>query len=259
MKIVYRAVNIILAILIILSAVFVNFIEVRIETTSSLAEIFKTFSKDAAEGAALYEDFSVKRMVDVATGKDDLSVMFRDGGPILWPEEFKPLNARLITVGVCFALIVLIAVFILVFSIISKKSLPVFIAGFFGIAADIVMMVCFRSVSNDVYDKKVDMFNFLVDRIFGTGILVNLVGSLASGAFKIVLALNGVQNAFLFLMMAVILWAAIFFLVDLGDPKAAEMRKAEKELKAKKKAEKAAKKSAKKEAGSESQAGEQGA
>ena len=247
MKIVYRAVNILLAVLILLSAFFVNFVEVRIETSDSLAEFFKTLSKDASEGAALYEDFSIKRVVDIANGKDDLSQMF-DGssGPILWPEDFNQLNTRLIVFASCFGLILLIALFILIFSIVSKRSLPVFIAGFAGIAADIVMILVFRSMADDIFTGKVNMVDFIVDRIFGTGTLVNLIGSLAGGAFKVILALNGVQNAFLFIFIAVVLWTAIFFLVDLGDPKAKELKETEKEQKAKKKAEKAAEKEKKK-------------
>ncbi len=247
MKIVYRAVNIILAVLILLSAFFVNTLQIKVETSDSLAEFFKTLSKDASGGAAVYEDFSVKRAVDIATGKDDLSELFTgSSGPILWPEDFKELNGRLITVGVCFALIVLIGLFVLIFSFISKKNLPVFIAGAVGIIADIVMMISFRSIADDVFTGKVDMVNFILDMLLGTGTLVNLVGSLAGGAFKVILALDGVQNAFLIICIALVLWTAIFYLVDLGDPKVAEEKAKEKEMKAAKKAEKQAKREAKK-------------
>ncbi len=243
MKIAYRAVNILLAVLILLSAFFVNVIQIKIETTDSLANFFKTLSKDASEGAAVYEDFSVKRVIDIKNGKDDLSNIFDDtSGPILWPEDFNILNSRLIISAVCFGLILMVALFIIVYSIVSKKSLPIFIAGILGIIIDLVLMFVFRTVSDDIYSGKVDMVDFLVDRIFGTGALVSLVGSLAGGAFKVIVALSGVQNAFLFICIAVVLWSAIFFLVDLGDPKAAQAKAAEKELKAKKKAEKAAKK-----------------
>ncbi|MBR4451908.1 MAG: hypothetical protein IKS39_08750, partial [Clostridia bacterium] len=164
----------------------------------------------------------------------------------LWPEDFNQLNTRLIVFASCFGLILLIALFILIFSIVSKRSLPVFIAGLAGIAADIVMIIVFRSMADDIFSGKVDMVDFIVDRIFGTGALVGLIGSLAGGAFKVILALNGVQNAFLFIFIAVVLWTAIFFLVDLGDPKAKELKEVEKEQKAKKKAEKAAEKEKKK-------------
>ena len=241
-KLGFRIGTIILAVLILLSAYFVNFVEVKMETTDELAELFKTLSKDAAEGAAVYEDISIKRAVDIAQGKDDLSPAFNTSSPIYWSPELQVLNSRLITVGVSFAVMILLALFLIVFSICSKNRLVPLITGVVGIAADIVMIIAFRSAATDVYTGKVDVSGYLLDKFLGTGIFSSLLNSLAGNAVDFVFSLCGLQNAFLFLFIAVILWAAINYLVDLGDPKAKEAKEAEKAAKAKKKeAKKAAK------------------
>ena len=243
MKIAYRAVNILLAVLIVLSAFFVNFIEVKMETTESLAELFKTFSKDASEGAAVYEQFSVKRMIDVARGKDSLSSIFSSmDGPILWPEDFNVLNARLITVGVSLVFMVALALFIIIFSIFSGNKLVPFITGIVGIIADIVMIAAFRSAATDVYNGTVDLSAFLLDKIVGSNLFSSLLGSLAGNAVNFVFSLCGLQNALLFIFIAVVLWAAINFLVNLGDPEAEKEKQASREIKAAKKSAKKAKK-----------------
>lgn len=247
-KLGFRIGTIILAVLILLSAYFVNFVEVKMETTDELAELFKTLSKDAAEGAAVYEDISIKRAVDIAQGKDDLSPAFNTSSPIYWSPELQVLNSRLITVGVSFAAMILLALFLIVFSICSKNRLVPLIAGAVGIIADIVMIVAFRSAATDVYTGKVDLTAYLLDKFLGTGVITNLLGSIAGSAVKFVFSLCGLQNAFLFLFLAVILWAAINYLVDLGDPKAKAEKEAEKAEKAKKKEAKKAAKAAKAEA-----------
>ena len=247
-KLGFRIGTIILAVLILLSAYFVNFVEVKMETTDELAELFKTLSKDAAEGAAVYEDISIKRAVDIAQGKDDLSPAFNTSSPIYWSPELQVLNSRLITVGVSFAVMILLALFLIVFSICSKNRLVPLIAGAVGIIADIVMIVAFRSAATDVYTGKVDLTAYLLDKFLGTGVITNLLGSIAGSAVKFVFSLCGLQNAFLFLFLAVILWAAINYLVDLGDPKAKAEKEAEKAAKAKKKEAKKAAKAAKAEA-----------
>ena len=247
-KLGFRIGTIILAVLILLSAYFVNFVEVKMETTDELAELFKTLSKDAAEGAAVYEDISVKRAIDIVRGKDDLSPVFESKGPIYWPPELHVLNSRIITVAVCFVFMIAVALFLLIFSICSKNRLAPFIAGAAGVIADIVMMVAFRSAATDIYTGKVDLSGYLIDRLLGTGVFTSLLGSLAGSAIKFVFSLCGLQNAFLFLFIGVILWAGINYLVDLGDPKAKEAAQAEKEAKAKKKAEKKAARAEKAEA-----------
>ena len=244
-KLGFRIGTIILAVLILLSAFFVNFIEVKIETTDSLAELFKTLSKDASEGAAVYEDFSIKRIVDLVNGKDDLSALYTPGQPLYWPEEFQPLNARLNTVGICFVFMIALAVFLIVFSICSKNRLIPLLTGAVGIIADIVMIIAFRSAATDVYTGKVDLSGYLLDKFLGTGIFSSLLNSVAGNAVNFVFSLCGLQNAFLFLFIGVIVWAAINYLVDLGDPKAKEANEAEKAAKAKKKEAKKAAKAAK--------------
>ena len=239
-KIGFRIGTIVIAVLILLSAFFVNFIEVKMETTDSLAELFKTFSKDASEGAAVYEDISIKRAIDIARGKDDLSPAFTSDGPFLWPPEFQPLNSRLITVIICFILMIALAIFLIVFSIISKNRLVPLITGAVGIIADIVMIFAFRSAATDIYTGKVDLSSYLLERFLGTGVLTGLINSLAGSAVNFVFSLCGLQNAFLFLFIAVSAWAGINYLVDLGDPKAKAAKEAEKAEKAKKKEAKAA-------------------
>ena len=243
-KLGFRIGTIILAVIMLLSAFFVNFIEVKMETTDSLAEVFKTLSKDATEGAAIYEQFSVKRAIDLVNGKDDLSALYNKDEPLYWPPEFQVLNTRIFTVGICFILMVALAVFLIVFSIISKNRLVPMIAGAAGIIADIVMMVAFRSAATDIYSGEIDLSGYLLDKFLGTGIFSSILNSVAGDAVKFVFSLCGLQNALLFLFIGVVVWAGINYLVDLGDPKAKAEREAEKAEKAKKKAEKKAAKAA---------------
>ena len=247
MKYVYRIVNILLAIVILLSAFFVNFIRVSIETTDKLADVISSFTENETNAVAMEEEFSIKRAIDVYTGKDSLSTLLTiSDGSFTWPEEFKPLNSRLIAFGVSFAVMILLALFLIIFSAISSKRLPTLIAGIVGIAADIVMMKSFQSAATLVYNNTVNLADYIVDKIIGNALFNSLVGSAASSYLSFVFALCGLQNALLFAFIAVVLWAVIFYVVDIGDPDAAkekaeakmakEAKKANKGKKAKKKA-----------------------
>lgn len=245
MKYAYRIVNILLAVAILLSAFFVNFVTVRMETDDSLADVFGQMTDDSTQGVAVEEPLSIKRVVNIIRGKDDLSsIVSFNGGSFSWPSEFSSLNTRLIVFALSFVLMVLLAVFLIVFSICSNKKLPVLITGIVGIGLDIAMIKSFRSAATSVYKGTVDVAGYIIDKILGSGVISSLVGGVTSSYIKFVFSLSGVQNALLFLFIAVALWTVIFYVVDIGDPDAKKEKELEKKAQEAKKAAKKAKKAA---------------
>lgn len=218
MKYVYRIVNILLAIAVYPAVLFTDFIYFGIKL-------------DMAD-AAMVESITIKRIIDFFAGKDPLSFLLKDSTkPLTWPEAFQPINARLIVCAVCLGLMVLIPIFIIVWSCITGKKLPMFIAGVSGIVIDIVMIACFNSAAKEILSGNINMIKAIV----GNGLLSSLFG----GAFSINhLSLSGVQNALLFIYIGVAIWTAVYWLVDLGDPDAAREKQEAKEKKAAKKASK---------------------
>ncbi len=250
MKYVYRVVNALLGVGVLLSAFFADFIKVTIGTAKNLDEFFLSISDEGTTGIAVKESLSIKRVIDIVNGKDDLSVIFRGrkASIFLWPEEFHPLNVRMIVFLVCFVAIIALALFVIIHSIASGKRLPMLIAGIAGFALTIVFISVFRSMSYDILSGKVNVVDYVVDRILGTGFLVNLIGKAASSAIVLYLTLDGVQTCFLALFIGVAAWTAIFYLVDIGDPNAKKERENEKKAQEEKKLAKKNAKAAKKEA-----------
>lgn len=249
MKYLYRIVNIILGVLVFVSAVFVHFLRIIIRTGESLDSFFMNLMDNKTDGVGLAEEFSILRFYKLFTGKDDLSFIVdtaKNGGNILWPKEFYPLNVRLIIFAACFILMLAAGLFLIIWSCFSNKHLPMFITGIVGLVLDIVMIFDFKSISTDIYTAKVDVVGYLIDKLLGEGLLASLLGNVvdkvSKGAVELIITMCGLQNAFLFIFIAVIMWSGAFYLVDLGDPKAKEMKEAEKAAKAEKKAQKAAKK-----------------
>ncbi|MBR6940356.1 MAG: hypothetical protein IKH65_06105 [Clostridia bacterium] len=247
MKYVYRAVNALLGVLTLISAFFVGFIKIKLETSDKLAETIYDISGKKASGIAVGEEFSIYRFIRFFTGKDDLSFMLPDEHKLfLWPKEFAPINARIIVFAVFFALILATGIFLIIYSCFGKKRLPVFIAGLCGIVFDIVMMNTFRSAAREIYNGTVDVLGYVFDNGLGSGILAMLAGSAAKSAFQLNLSLCGLQNAFMMIFIAVAVWSLIFYAVDIGDPKAKQEQEAEKAAKLAKKEQKKAAKAAKK-------------
>ncbi len=233
MKYVYRAVNALIGILTILAAFFVRFIGIEISTGSSLESFFNKLTDDAAGRVGIMEELSIKRIVDIVNGKDEYSFLLEklEGKPFLWPKELHPLNTRLIVFAVSFVLIILIALFVIIWSCCSNKRIPVLAAGVAALILSIVLIVSFRSAATDIANGTVGFSDFVISKVLGSGTIANLIGGFAGGAVVFIFTLCGLQNAFVILSIALIIWTVMFYLVDLGDPEVKQEKEAKKNKK----------------------------
>ncbi len=253
MKVVYRVLNAMMGAGVLVAAVLANFVKITIGTTESLDSFFKSITDDASSGIAVAETFSIKRFILFFNGKDDLSSLLSINKKeiFLWPKIFQPINARLVVFLISCVLIIALAIFVIVFSCASGRRMPMLIAGILGVAFTIVFIRMFNSISFSILSGEVNLVDYIVDSLLGEGVLLKLLGSVASSAIVIYLTLAGVHIWFFVLFLAIALWTAIFYLVDLGDPEAKKQREEEKKALQAKKDAKKAKKEAKKAAKAE--------
>lgn len=154
------------------------------------------------------ESINLKRIIDIFSGNDRLSTFLLKDGSFTWPEAFAPVTGRLIAAIAALAVILVIAIFIIVWSCCSKKGLPVIIAAVLGIISCIVMIACFNSAAAEFTSGAISLAS-----AFGTGLLTTLIG----GFFGVdTLILGGFQNGLIIVFIAIIVWAGAFMLVDLG-------------------------------------------
>ena len=250
MKVVYRVINAIFGVLIFVAAFFLNFFHVEIGTSDNLADFIYSLTDNETGGYAITEDFSIKRIIDLFTGNDPLSSVIKldSDGSFLWPSEFHSLNVRMIVFLSSFLIAMILGVLIIVFACTSNKRVPNMILGILGIIAIIAMIASFNSMSEDVYNGKVNVIDYVVDKLFTNELVTSLLGAAASTAITLEISLAGMQNGLLFIFIGVAAWSLINILVDIGDPKAKAEQEALKAAKAEKKEKKKAAKQAKKEA-----------
>lgn len=199
MKYLYRIVNALLAAVVFPIILFMDFIYFRIGTT--------------VVEAGLHETLSVKDMIDIVRGEHYFSFIYESASTsnFSWPESFDILNGRLIASGVCLALVIIAAIFIIVFSICSSKRLPVVIATVAGLISTIVMICCFKSAASVITTGVIG-----IDDILSSGILTSLVGSLV----KIeAISLAGFQNGLIFTFVFLLVWTGAFYLIEIGETK----------------------------------------
>ena len=134
MKALYRVVNALLAATIFPVALFLEFVIIRLSTT---------FVE-----AGLEESYSLKQIIGFFLGTDRLFGFkyenIKSSGPVEFPTALDPVKGQLIAVVVAFAIAIIAAVFILIWSICSNKRLPVVISSAVGIISVIVMNACFN-------------------------------------------------------------------------------------------------------------------
>ena len=201
MKYLYRIVNIVLSALFFPAVIFLDLISFKASTS---------FSK-----YGLGESISLKRIIDIFTGKDPLSNLVESNKSFSWPTGLDPLKGRLIACAAALAVAALAAIFIIVFSICSSKRIPVIAAAGVGLVATVVMTACFNSAAGDVLDGSVN----LVRAIAGSGIISSLIGGVVSVDS---LTLGGFRNGILIIFIVLIIWSLSYILVDVGDkPQAA--------------------------------------
>lgn len=201
MKYVYRIVNALLAAAIFPVVIFIDLISFQLST--SLADV------------GLEESISIKFIIDVITGKESMwhNLIFGEGESlsISWPAALDPIKGRLIAVAVCFALILLIAIFVIVWSACSNKRIPVLSASVAGLISTIVMTICFNSAASVLMDGTINIVE-----IFSSNWIISLLGNLVLVDY---LGLGGFHNVVLFLFIGLIVWSLSFYLIEIGEPK----------------------------------------
>lgn len=204
MKYLFKTVNAVLAALFFPAVIFLDLI--FFQASTSLIQY------------GLEESFSIKRIIDIVTGNDPLSSIFKSDGGFSWPDGLSPLNTRLIVCVAALGVAALSALFIIVFSICSSKRIPVIAAAGTGLVAAIVMIISFNSAAGDVVDGTVN----LVTAIAGSGIISSIIGGIVN-VDK--LMLGGFQNAVIIIFAVIILWTLSFILIELGEKKEAKVKK----------------------------------
>lgn len=197
MKALYRIVNGLLAAAIFPVAIFVDLVLFRLSTT-----IFE---------AGLEEAISVKFIIDVITGKEQFwhEMIIKNSSGFSWPVALDPIKGRLIAVAVCFVLVLLISLFIIIWSCCSNKRIPVLAASVGGLISTIVMIACFNSAASLFVSGSINLVS-----LFSTGWLASILGNFVSVDL---LTLGGFQSGFIFIFIGLIVWTGAYYLIEIGD------------------------------------------
>ncbi len=199
MNALYRIVNALLAAVVFPIILLMDFIYFRIGTT--------------VVEAGLHETLSIMDMINIVRGEHYFSFIY-DGvksSSFTWPEAFDLINGRLITSGVCLALVIVAAIFIIVWSICSNKRIPVIVASASGLVSTIIMIACFKSAASVITTGVIG-----VKDVISSGLLTSILGSLV----KIeAISLAGFQNGLIFLFVFLLVWTACYYVIEIGEPK----------------------------------------
>ena len=220
MKYVMKVINALIAAAIFPAAYFLDLIFIQVGTNKNAQWIFQLFGSDSP-GIGLEESFSINDFVLIAKGEHAYSYIAEGmSGKFTWPEAFAPINSRIIAFAVFFALCLLIALFIIVFSICSSKKLPVAIAACAGLISAIVMISCFNSAAAVITSGQIPMQEIIGSSdAWLTNLLLGFVG-------VDTLILGGFHSAFIIVFVCIIVWTGAFDLVEIGDDKEEEVKKA---------------------------------
>ncbi len=204
MNVLYRIVNALLAAVVFPIILLMDFIYFRIGTT--------------VLDAGLHETLSVMDMINIVRGEHYFSFIY-DGiksSSFTWPEAFDLINGRLITSGVCLAIVIITSIFIIVWSICSNKRIPVVAASAFGLISTIVMTACFKSAASVITTGVIS-----VNDVVSSGLLTSILGSLV----KIeAISLAGFQNGLIFLFVFLLVWTGCYYLIEIGEDKEAKIK-----------------------------------
>lgn len=207
MKYLYRIVNALLAASIFPAALFLEFILIRLST--SLVE------------AGLEETLTLKKIIGFFLGTDTIvgftykEIKSPEG--LIIPEALEPVMGQLIAVVVTFAIAIIAAIFIIIWSICSNKRIPVIAASVIGIASVIIMNACFNSAAAPIIDGTINIV-----KLFTSNWLVSLLGNIV---FVDTLRFAGFQNGIIIAFVAILIWNAAFYLVEIGEPKEEKLSK----------------------------------
>ncbi len=207
MKYLYRVVNALLAATIFPVALLLEFVIFRLSTSFV--------------DAGLEETITIKQLIGFFTGSDRILGFkyenIKTDGPLEFPAALDPVKAQLIAVVVAFAIAIIAAIFIIIWSCCSNKRIPIIAAATVGIIAVIVMNACFNSAAAPIIEGTINPLN-----IFSTGLLVSLLGNVV---FVDTLCFAGFQNGMIIVFVAMLLWTAAYYIVEIGEPKEEKISK----------------------------------
>lgn len=207
MKYLYRIVNALLAATIFPVALLLEFVLLRLST--SLVEV------------GLEETLTLKHIIGFFLGTDTIVGFTYDDikSPegFVFPEVLNPILPQIIAVVVTFALAIIAAVFIIIWSICSNKRLPVIISSVTGIVSVIIMNACFNSAAAPLIEGTINVVN-----LFSSNWIVSLLGNIV---FVDTLCFAGFQNGMIIVFVALLLWSAAFYIVEIGEPKEEKLPK----------------------------------
>jgi len=192
-------VNILLALLMFPVVIFSDLVAFRMSTSF-------------IDQVGLEESFSIKFLIDVLTGKESFwhqMIVENAEGAMSWPAGLDPIKGRLITVVVCFVLVLVAMIFIIVWSCCSNKRIPVLAASVAALISTIVMIACFNSAANLIVDGTVNLVSVL-----STNWLVGLMGNIVGFDG---LKLGGFHNGMIFVIAGLLVWTGAYYLIEIGD------------------------------------------
>ncbi len=158
-------------------------------------------------------DLSVYRIINILTGKDDLNGLinpdkFKGLG---WPAELDLIKGRLIAIAVFLAIIVVSALFLIVWCCVSNKKIGYFIGGAAGLVSIIAVMVIFSGIAKEFTSGNINIFSFFTS----TGIISMIATAIGGRVVNIdSLMLGSFANALLMLFIAMVIWTGVFVITD---------------------------------------------
>lgn len=207
MKALYRIVNALLAATIFPVALLLEFVLVRLSTT--FVEV------------GLEETFTLKQIIGFFLGTDRILGFkyenIKSDGPLEFPAALNPVKAQLVAVVVCFAIAIIAAIFIIIWSACSNGRIPVIAASVIGIISIIVMNACFNSAAAPLIEGTINPIN-----VFSSGIIASLLGNIV---FVDTLCFSGFQNGMIIVFVAILMWTGAFYIVEIGEPKEEKISK----------------------------------
>lgn len=211
MKYLMKVVNALLAAAMFPVVLFLDFIFFQFGTNDKAQPLFQQINPDSA-GVGIEESLSLFDFIQIARGDHIYSNIFSGmtSKGFTWPEAFGPINARLIAFAVFLVLCLLIAIFIIVWSICSDKKLPVILAAGGGIVSAIIMICCFNSAANVLVSGEIGLSALISDSSWLTDLLFGFIGI---DTFM----LGGFQSGIIIVFICIIVWTGAFALIEIGD------------------------------------------
>lgn len=223
LEIVRRVVSALLSLAVFPVAYFMEFVYLQIGT-------------GLVENVAMEWNITIKRIIDIVLGKDDVSniIGFGDSASeaFKWPSALDPVEKMIIAFVICFAVMLVIALFLVFWSALSRNRFVAVGGAVLGIISVFVLKYFFNQIAAPFLDGSINLLN-----LFSDGVIMSLIGGVVNLNFQ-VFVLGTFKNAVIICFICIALWNLLFFFVELGDEEAAKEKQARAKAKAAKKSRK---------------------